>query len=80
MLVHQIDKRSKKDFKELKGKKKLYYKSNHFIIHDNSFYPCTSALLRLKQGTPSMEHEPHEIIDEPLFWEEEEHFHFFEKK
>jgi hypothetical protein len=79
-LVHQIDKRSKKDFKELKGKKKLYYKSNHFIIHDNSFYPCTSALLRLKQGTPSMEHEPHEIIDEPLFWEEEEHFHFFEKK
>ena len=27
-----------------------------------------------------MEHEPYEIIDEPLFWEEEEHFHFFEKK
>jgi hypothetical protein len=79
-LIHQISEKSQNDFDELKNKKKLYYKSNHFIIHKNSFYPSTAALLRLKHATPSMTHEPHEVIDDPLFWEEEEHFHFFEKK
>jgi hypothetical protein len=79
-LVHKIPEKSQKDFDELKDKKKLYYKSNRFIIHNNNFYPSTAALLRLKHGTPSMAHEPHEVIDDPMFWEEEEHFHFFEKK
>ena len=78
-LIHQILPKDKSDFSELKDKKNLYYKSNHFIIYDNSFYPSTAALLRRKHGSVAMNHEPHEIIDDPLFWEEEEHFHFFEK-
>ena len=79
-LVHQIPSRSRVDFEELKKRKKLYYKSAHFIIHNNKFYPSTAAFLRLEQGSYSMEHEPYPIIDDPLFWEEEEHFHFFVKK
>ncbi len=79
-LVHQIPSRSRADFEELKKHKKLYYKSTHFIIHNNKFYPSTAALSRLEQGSPSMEHEPQPIIDDPLFWEEEEHFHFFVRK
>ena len=79
-LVHQIPLRSRVDFEELKKHKKLYYKSSHFIIHNNKFYPNTAAFLRLEQGSPSMDHKPRPIIDDPLFWEEEEHFHFFVKK
>jgi len=79
-LVEQVIPRSQNDFEELKDVKNLYYKSTHFIIHNNKFYPSTAAFLRLEQGSPSMEHEPYPVIDDPLFWEEEEHFHFFEKK
>ncbi|HIB43515.1 MAG TPA: hypothetical protein EYO37_06020 [Nitrospina sp.] len=92
--VHQIPPKGQQDFKELKDKKKLYYKSNHFIIHNNSFYTSSAALLadeffnigvedpseRQNKGFPSMEHEPQPVIDDPLFWEEEEHFHFFVRK
>ena len=92
--VHQVPKKSKQDFEELKDKKKICYKSNHFIIHNNSFYTCSAALLadeffnmgekdpdkRQNNGFPSMNHEPQPVIDDPLFWEEEEHFHFFVKK
>lgn len=78
--VERILPRSQDDFKELKDRKNLYYKSTHFIIHNNKFYPSTAAFLRLEQGSPSMEHEPYPIIDDPLFWEEEDHFHFFIKK
>ena len=79
-LVNHVSQKTKHDYAELKNKKKLYYKSNHFIIHNNSFYPSTAALLRDIHGKPTMEHEPFEAIEDPLFWEEEEHFHFFEKK
>ena len=79
-LIHHIRQKNQEDFEELKGKKGLHYKSKHFIIHNNGFYPSTAALLRLKYATPSMAHEPQEIIDDPIFWEEEEHFQFFEKK
>ena len=93
-LVHQIPKRRQEDIEELKGKKNLYYKSNHFIIHNNSFYISSASLVadeffnmtvenpakRKNSGFPSMDHEPQPIIDDPLFWEEEEHFHFFVKK
>ena len=78
-MVNSIKEKSKEDFPELKDKNNLYYKSNHFIIHDNQFYPSTAALIRRKQGSPTMDHEPQEVIDDPLFWEEEEHFHFFVK-
>ena len=78
-MIQPIKEKNKNDFKELKNKNNLFYKSKHFIVHDNQFYPCTAALNRLKQGSPTMEHEPQEIIDDPIFWEEEEHFHFFEK-
>ena len=93
-LVHQVPRKTREDFKELKGKKKIYYKSNHFIVHNNSFYISSASLLadefinmstedpakRQNSGFPSMDHEPQPIIDDPLFWEEEEHFHFFIKK
>jgi len=79
-LVHQISPQTRNDFEELKNEKNLYYKSNYFIIHNNQFYPSTAALLRGIQNTPSMEHEPYEVIDVPRFWEEQEHFHFFTKK
>jgi len=93
-LVHQISRKNQEDFEELKGKKNLYYQSNHFIIHNNSFYTSSASLLadeffnmsvedpakRQNSGFPSMEHEPQPVIDDPLFWEEEEHFHFFIKK
>ena len=78
-MVNSIKEKSKEDFPELKDKNNLYYKSNHYIIHDNQFYPSTAALIRRKQGSPTMDHEPQEVIDDPLFWEEEEHFHFFVK-
>ena len=78
-MIQPIPEKNKNDFIELKDKNNLYYKSKHFIIHDNQFYPCTAALNRLKQGSPTMEHEPQEVIDDPIFWEEEEHFQFFEK-
>ena len=77
--VHQIPTKDKQDFEELKGKNNIYYKSNYFIIHNNSFY-LSSASLSAGSGFPSMDHEPQPIIDDPLFWEEEEHFHFFVKK
>lgn len=79
-LVNQIPTRSKNDFEELKGIENLHYKSTHFIIHDNKFYPSTAAYLRGAQGGASMHHDPQPIIDDPLFWEEEEHFHFLQKK
>ena len=79
-LIHNITAKKQKDFEELLEEKNLYYKSNHFIIHNESFYPSSAALLKGEQGTPSMEHQPYPIIDEHLFWEEEEHFHFFTKK
>jgi hypothetical protein len=93
-LVNQIPRKSQESFEGLEGKKNLYYKSNHFIIHNDSFYTSSASLLadeffnltveseekRQKKGLPSMEHEPQPIIDDPLFWEEEERFHFFVKK
>ena len=30
---------------------------------------------RQTSGFATMEHEPQRVIDDPLFWEEEEHFH-----
>ena len=93
-LIEQISRKNQEDFEELKGIKDLSYKSSHFIIHNNSFYTSAATLLadeflnmttedpakRQNNGLPSMEHEPQPVIDDPLFWEEEEHFHFFTKK
>ena len=79
-LVERIPPRSQNDFEELKDLKNLYYKSTHFIVHNNKFYPNTAAFLRLEHSSSTMEHEPYPVIDDPLFWEEEEHFHFFVKK
>tara|TARA_R110000824_G_scaffold379495_1_gene571509 strand:- start:44 stop:1273 length:1230 start_codon:yes stop_codon:yes gene_type:complete len=93
-LIEQIPKKTQEDFKELKGIKKLFYKSHHFVIHHGSFYTCSAAVLkdeffnmgiedptdRQNSGFPSMDHDPQPVIDDPLFWEEEEHFHFFTKR
>ena len=80
-LIHKVPEKSKEDFSELKDKNKVYYNSNHFIIHNNKFYPSTASLVRGIQGRGSIkQEEPCEIIDDPIFWEEEEHFHLLEKK
>ena len=93
-LVDQISQKNQEDFEELKGEKNLFYKSRHFIIHNSTFYTSSASLLadefinmsvedpakRQNNGFPSMDHEPQPIIDDPLFWEEEEHFHFFVRK
>ena len=93
-LIECIPRKSQEDFEKLRGKKNLFYKSSHFIIHNNSFYPSSASLLqdeffnmhendsnkRQDNGFRSMEHEPQPVIDDPLFWEEEEHFHFFVRK
>ena len=78
-LIHEMPQKSKKDFPELEGKDNIYYKSTHSIIHNGKFYPSTSALLRLKDGSETMQHGYCKVVDDPLFWEEEDHFHFFEK-
>ena len=79
-LVHYIKPKTKNDFPELKDKNNIYYKSNFFIVHNQKFYPCSSALINNIHGAPTMQYQPSEIIDDPLFWEEAEHFHFFKKK
>mgnify|MGYP003111923392 FL=1 len=93
-LIHQIPRKSQDDFPELKGKKNIYYRSKHFILHNTKFYISSASLLgdeffnltvndpskRQISGFPTMEHDPQPIIDDPLFWEEEDHFYFFEKK
>tara|TARA_Y100000356_G_scaffold56615_1_gene45789 strand:- start:281 stop:1465 length:1185 start_codon:yes stop_codon:yes gene_type:complete len=79
-LIQPIKAKSRDDFEELKGKNKLFYKSNYFIVHGNKFYPSTAAFLNKEQGSPNMKHEIHPVIDIPLFWEEEEHFQFLAKK
>ena len=93
-LIQQVPRKTQEDFEELKGIENLFYKSHHFVIHHGSFYTCSAALLqdeffnmsiedpteRQNSGFPSVDHEPQPVIDDPLFWEEEEHFHFFVKK
>ena len=78
-LLHHTKPKFKKDFKELKGKNNLYYKSNYSIVHNGKFYPNSAALLRLKHGSESLKQQVNEVIDDPLFWEEIDHFHIFEK-
>lgn len=78
-MVHQIKKKTKEDFDDLKDKNNLYYKSKYFIIHNNKFYPCISALRRGIHASDRMEHQTNPIIDDPLFWEDHEHFQFLSK-
>ena len=79
-LVHPVKRRSQDDYPELKGEKNLYYKSNHFIIHNNNFYPSSLAVVQNIHSSPSMDHEPYPVVDDPLFWEDVAHFHFLKKK
>tara|TARA_Y100000361_G_C11159022_1_gene345956 strand:- start:793 stop:1974 length:1182 start_codon:yes stop_codon:yes gene_type:complete len=78
-MIQVIENKSSDNFEDLKDKSNLYYKSKHFIIHNNKFYPGTASLKQSRYGGETMNHEPHEIIDDPVFWEEEEHFQFFVK-
>ena len=78
-LIHATPPRSQKDFEELKDKDNLYYKSNYYIIHNGKFYPSTAALLRLTHGMETFEQKPQPIIDDPLFWEDIDHFQIMQK-
>jgi hypothetical protein len=78
-VITEVPIRTQDDFEELKGKSNLLYKSNYFIVHDRKFYPNTAALLRLKQGTETLNHPIQEVIDDPYFWEDEEHYHILIK-
>ena len=79
-IITRVAPKKQNDFKELKDKDNLFYRSNYFIIHNRKFYPNTAALARLKQGGEVFNHDPHEVIDDPSFWEDEEHYHIFRKK
>ena len=79
-IITRMAPKEQNDFKELKDKDNLFYRSNYFIIHNRKFYPNTAALARLKQGGEVFNHDPHEVIDDPSFWEDEEHYHIFRKK
>ena len=79
-LIHATTTKSKNDFEELKNKDNLYYKSNYYIIHNGKFYPSSAALLRLTHSMETFEQKPQPIIDDPLFWEDIDHFQIMQKK
>jgi hypothetical protein len=78
-LIHEIPRKTKNDFPELKAKNNIYFKSSQSIIHNGKFYPSSHSLTRSKHSSDTMNHDYCEVTDDSLFWEEEEHFHFFEK-
>lgn len=69
------------DIEELKGanKKKIFYKSNKFLIHGGKAYASKMAIAA-QQPIASFEHSFMQIIDHEDFWEEKDHFYFVERK
>ena len=70
----------KEDIKEIKGKKRLFYKSSKFTIHDGRAFPSRAAILHSHPPVGSFDHSFLPVIDHEDFWEEKDHFYFVEKK
>ena len=70
----------KEDIKEIKGKKRLFYKSTKFTIHDGKAFSSRAAILHNHPPVASFDHSFLPVIDHEDFWEEKDHFFFVEKK
>ena len=62
-----------------RNKKKIFYKSNKFIIHAGKAYASKMAVAA-QQPVSSFEHSFMQIIDHEDFWEEKDHFYFVKRK
>ena len=69
------------DIEEIKNtnKKKIFFKSNKFLIHEGKAYPNKMSVA-VNQPISSFDHPFYQIIDHRDFWEDKEHFYFVEKK
>jgi hypothetical protein len=69
------------DIEELKNvnMKKIFYKSNKFLIHNGQAFPSKLAVA-VKQPVSSMDHPFLQAIDHTEFWEEKDHFYFVKRK
>ena len=69
------------DIEEIKNtnKKKIFFKSNKFLIHEGKAYPNKMSVA-VNQPISSFDHPFCQIIDHRDFWEDKEHFYFVEKK
>ena len=66
-------------FIKLNFKKKIFFKSNKFLIHEGKAYPNKMSVA-VNQSISSFDHPFCQIIDHRDFWEDKEHFYFVEKK
>tara|TARA_Y100001970_G_scaffold66808_1_gene85240 strand:+ start:7371 stop:8552 length:1182 start_codon:yes stop_codon:yes gene_type:complete len=69
------------DIEEIKNinKKKIFFKSNKFLIHNGKAY-ASKMSVAVDQPVSSFDHPFMQIIDHDDFWEEKDHFYFVEKK
>lgn len=70
----------KEDIKEIKGKKRIFYKSTKFTIHDGRAFSCRAAILHNEPPVASFDHSFLPVIDHEDFWEDKDHFFLVEKK
>ena len=69
------------DIEEIKNinKKKLFFKSNKFLIHDGKAF-AHKLHISYNQPVSSLDHPFLQAIDHRDFWEDKEHFYFVERK
>ena len=79
--INIIPKVKYEDIEEIKNinKKKVFYKSNKFLLHGGKAYTSKMAVA-VDQPVQSFDHSFMQIIDHEDFWEEKDHFYFVEKK
>jgi len=70
----------KEDIEEIKGKKRLFYKSTKFTIHNGRAFASRASILHNLPPIESFDHPFLPVIDHEDFWEEKDHFFFVEKK
>ncbi len=79
--INVVPKISINDIEQIKdiSKKKLFYKSNKFLLHNGKAYASKMAVA-VEQPISSFDHAFMQIIDHEDFWEEKDHFYFVERK